>query len=78
MRDAGLITCQPKPWRHSLTEANVREHHIPDLLEQDFTADAPGTTLIGDITYIPTWQGWLFLFLATVTADRAGRERARR
>ncbi len=66
MRDAGLITCQPKPWRHSLTEANVREHHIPDLLEQDFTADAPGTTLIGDITYIPTWQGWLFLFLATV------------
>jgi len=61
MRDAGLITCQPRPWRHSLTEADGREHHIPDLLEQDFTADAPGTTLIGDITYIPTWQGWLYL-----------------
>lgn len=61
MRDAGLIACQPRPWRRSLTEADGREHHIPDLLEQDFTADAPGTTLIGDITYIPTWQGWLYL-----------------
>lgn len=61
MRDAGLIACQPRPWRRGLTEADGREHHIPDLLEQDFTADAPGTTLIGDITYIPTWQGWLYL-----------------
>ena len=61
MRDAGLIACQPRPGRRSLTLADGREHHIPDLLEQDFTADAPGTTLIGDITYVPTWQGWLYL-----------------
>ena len=61
MRDAGLVACQPRAWRSGLTEADGHQHDIPDLLEQDFTAAAPGTTLIGDITYIPTWQGWLYL-----------------
>jgi transposase InsO family protein len=36
----------------------------PDLVQRDFTADAPGTKLVGDITYIATWEG--FLYLATV------------
>lgn len=36
----------------------------PGLLGRDFTAEAAGVKLIGDITYIPTWQG--FVFLATV------------
>jgi putative transposase len=60
MRALGLIACQPRPWRHSLTEAGV-SGPIPDLLARDFTADAPGTKMVGDITYIPTWEGWLFL-----------------
>lgn len=32
-----------------------------DLVPRDFTADAPGQKMVGDITYIPTWQGWLYL-----------------
>ena len=28
---------------------------------RDFTADAPGLKMVGDITYIPTWEGWLYL-----------------
>lgn len=55
-----LVACQPRP-RVSLTKNDGRQHKIPDLLHQDFTADQPGTTLIGDITYVPTWQGWLYL-----------------
>lgn len=61
MRELGLEPCQPKPWRHSLTEAGDLSHAISDLVDRDFTADAPGEKMIGDITYIPTWQGWLFL-----------------
>ena len=61
MRELDLQPCQPRPWRFNLTEQDDREHRIPDLLEQDFTADAPGKKLIGDITYIPTWEGWLYL-----------------
>jgi putative transposase len=61
MRELGLQPCQPRPWRFDLTEQDGREHRIPDLVEQDFTADTPGTKLVGDITYIPTWEGWLYL-----------------
>ncbi|GAB7040386.1 hypothetical protein JCM9533A_42360 [Catenuloplanes niger JCM 9533] len=61
MRELGLQPCQPRPWRHSLTDAGDTPHRIPDLVHRDFTADKPGQKLVGDITYIPTWQGWLFL-----------------
>ena len=61
MRELGLEPCQPRPWRHCLTESDGREHRIPDLVERDFTAPAPGLKMVGDITYIPTWQGWLYL-----------------
>src|SRR5262249_1680241 len=32
-----------------------------DLLARDFTATAPGEKMVGDITYIPTWEGWVYL-----------------
>jgi len=38
---------------------------VPDLLERDFTADAPNTKYVGDITYLPCGNGQ-FLYLATV------------
>ena len=60
MRVLGLVACQPRPWRHSLTESGP-SGPIPDLVARDFTADAPGTKMVGDITYIPTWEGWLYL-----------------
>ena len=30
-------------------------------MNRDFTADVPGEKMVGDITYISTWEGWLFL-----------------
>ena len=33
----------------------------PDLVERDFTADAPDRLWVADITDIPTWAGFLFL-----------------
>lgn len=52
MRELGLVSCQPKPWRFGLTEGDGQEHHIPDLVNRDFTAEAPGSDMVGDITYI--------------------------
>ena len=63
MRELGLEPCQPRPWRVSLTAGDGQEHDIPDLVRRDFTADAPGQKMVGDITYIPTWEGWLFLLV---------------
>jgi helix-turn-helix protein/integrase-like protein len=61
MRERGLMACQPRPWRHNLTESDASASPIPDLVGRDFTAQAPGQKLVGDITYIPTWEGWLYL-----------------
>jgi putative transposase len=33
----------------------------PNRLQQAFTVDAPSKVWVTDITYIPTWQGWLYL-----------------
>ncbi len=33
----------------------------PDLVERNFTADAPDKLWVADITYGPPWSGFLFL-----------------
>lgn len=33
----------------------------PNHLQREFTVDAPNTVWVTDITYIRTWQGWLYL-----------------
>lgn len=33
----------------------------PNLLQRDFTADAPNEVWVGDITYLDTCEGWLYL-----------------
>jgi len=33
----------------------------PDLVERNFTAEAPDRLWVADITYIPTWAGFLYL-----------------
>ena len=58
------MPCQPRPWRPTTTAGRLRQHRIPDLVRPRLHRDAPGTKFVGDITYIPTWEG--FLYLATV------------
>ncbi|WP_083418983.1 IS3 family transposase [Pseudofrankia sp. BMG5.36] len=60
MRQLDLVACQPRPWR-TTTAADADPAAIPDLVRRDFTAPAPGVKLVGDITYIHTWEGWLYL-----------------
>jgi transposase InsO family protein len=62
MRQIGLVACQPRPFRIT-TEAETAAS-MPDLVKRDFTATRPGVKFVGDITYIHTWQG--FIYLATV------------
>jgi transposase InsO family protein len=64
LRELGLVPCQPRPWRPTTTHAGDGAESLPDLVQRDFTATTPGTKLVGDITYLPTWQG--FAYLATV------------
>jgi putative transposase len=69
MRELELVPCQPRPWRHSLTEQGPAGP-IPDLVNRDFSAEQPGAKMVGDITYIPTWEGWVYLALVIDCATR--------
>jgi transposase InsO family protein len=68
MRDLGLVPCQPRP-RRSLTVQGAAGP-IPDLVNRDFTAGKPGEKMVGDITYIFTWEGWLYLATVIDCATR--------
>jgi putative transposase len=70
MRELGLEPCQPKPWRRSLTEQDGQAGPIPDHVNRDFSAEKPGAKMVGDITYILTWEGWLYLATVIDCATR--------
>jgi transposase InsO family protein len=69
MRELGLVACHPRPWRPSTT-VQGQAGPIPDLVNRDFGAEVPGAKIVGDITYIPTWEGWLYLATAIDCATR--------
>jgi len=59
-REQGIRCKQVKKFK-ATTNSN---HSLPvaeNLLEQNFTAEAPNQVWVTDITYIPTAEGWLYL-----------------
>jgi transposase InsO family protein len=60
MRAAGLKGVSRRPW--IITTVRDRDARpAPDLVERNFTATAPNRLWVADITYIPTWAGFLYL-----------------
>jgi putative transposase len=60
MRTAGLVGCQRRRGR-GLTRRDPQAAPAPDLVERSFAATAPDRLWTADITYVPTWSGWLYL-----------------
>ncbi len=71
MRERGLVGCQPRAKRRCTTKSGAQVADIPDLVEQDFTGAAPGAKLVGDITYVRTDEGWLYVALIIDCFSRA-------
>src|SRR3954451_7821304 len=69
MREAGLKACQPRGYK-TTTVPGEQPVSSPDLIDRDFTGDIPGTRLVGDITYLRTGQGWLYLATVLDLATR--------
>ncbi|MFE4802049.1 DDE-type integrase/transposase/recombinase [Streptomyces sp. NPDC056708] len=61
MREHGIAGHTRRTGRRSLTKQDPGAAPAPDLIGRDFHADRPGTRIVGDITYIPTAEGWLYL-----------------
>ena len=70
MRERGIAGISRRR-RRSLTKQDTAAAPAPDLIGRDFTALAPGQRLVGDITYLPTGEGWLYL---ATTIDLFNRE----
>ena len=43
------------------TERNKKALPAPDLVERAFVADAPNELWVADMTYVPTWAGFIYL-----------------
>lgn len=41
--------------------AHIANHMLDDNGNRDFNSPAPGAKLVGDITYLRTGEGWLYL-----------------
>ena len=60
MRSARLRGCPKRRYR-TTTQQDPSHPVANNLLKRNFTADRPNRRWAGDITYIPTRQGWLYL-----------------
>ncbi len=60
MRRAGLegASRRKKAWT---TKRDRNARPAPDLVERNFSSEGPDQLWVADITYIPTWSGFLYL-----------------
>jgi transposase InsO family protein len=71
MRHAGVHGKAPRRWKKTTTPDPAAAGRA-DLIGRDFTADpaAINSRWCGDITYIRTWEGWLYLATVIDIASR--------
>lgn len=60
MRQGGLVGVSRRRGVCT-TRRGPTEHAAADLVQRDFTATAPNQLWVADITYVPTWAGFLYL-----------------
>ncbi len=61
MKEAGIWGASRRRRGPKTTRRNEDARPAPDLVDRDFTADGPDRLWVTDITYIPTWAGFLYL-----------------
>ena len=60
MRENGIVVERTRKFK-ATTDSDHTFNIAPNLLERDFTADQPNQKWAGDISYIWTREGWLYL-----------------
>lgn len=60
MKQAGIEGVSRRKGRKTTVRGRER-HGIPDLVDRDFRATKPDQLWVADITYVPTWSGFIFL-----------------
>jgi len=70
LAQAGL-RCKTRRKFKAPTAAGQAQTVAPNQLNREFTVQAPNTTYVGDITYLPTGEGWLYLAVVLDLCSRA-------
>ncbi len=70
MKDEG-ITCKTRRKFKATTNSKHDKPVAPNLLDRNFSAEKPNQAYAGDITYIPTREGWLYLAVFIDLCSRA-------
>jgi putative transposase len=72
MRQAGLFGCggRKRKARTTIRSRTERTPPAPDLVNRTFTPEAPDRLWVSDITYVRTWEGWLYLSFVLDTYSR--------
>jgi len=60
MKKANIHSVRKNTYRRT-TNSNHQNHIAPNLLARNFKFSKPNEAWVGDITYIPTGEGWLYL-----------------
>ena len=61
MATLGLTGTPRRRYRPRTTDSNHDDRVAKNLLDREFTAEAPDRAWVGDITYLPTRAGWVYL-----------------
>ncbi len=61
MKSLNLIPKMRKKFKVNTTDSNHNLPIAPNILDRDFNSDLADTKYVGDITYIHTAEGWLYL-----------------
>jgi putative transposase len=69
LRLAGLQGCHRRKGPRT-TRRNPEMAPAPDRVKRDFTASAPDQLWVADITYVPTWAGFLYLAVVRDACSR--------
>ena len=72
MREAGLFGCGGRRRKARTTIRSQTEctPPAPDLVRRNFAPEAPDRLWVADITYVRTWEGWLYLSFVLDTYSR--------
>ena len=60
MKKADVVAIRPMR-KHYYPDAGKEQSYAPNILKRQFNPDTHNTHMVGDITYIRTWQGWSYL-----------------
>lgn len=77
MAEQQLVARRKRAWKRTTVRdpaastAQITNHCLAPNGERSFVSDRPGTKTVGDITYLSTKEGWLYLAVVLDLSSRA-------